>query len=118
MNGYKDPKFYTTTGKLTAYALACGYVEVYENGWKLFRDGCYHLRRSRNYGEWLTFATLKEAQKAYTEVKRTREYVPCVECRGTGERLTDNLVEGLTKRICLACSGHGNRWANNENEGK
>ena len=59
-------QFKTKRNKLTAYALACGYVE--NNGQtQLWREhGIYHVRRIIN-GErvfWLTFETLKAARKA------------------------------------------------------
>lgn len=109
MHEYKTPKFYTATGKLTSYALACGYVERLDNGWKLYRDGCFHLQRSNR--EWLTFATLKEAQRAYADIKRTKTYVQCVECRGTGTRLDIHIASGGMLPICLACAGNGNQEA-------
>jgi len=107
MNGYKEPKFYRADGKLTAYSFACGYVETMGDGWKLYRDGCYHLRRSNK--EWLTFATVNEARKAFTEIRRTATYSQCVECRGTGMRLDTHIPSGGMLPICLACAGNGNQ---------
>jgi hypothetical protein len=109
MNGYKEPKFYRADGKLTAYSFACGYVETMGDGWKLFKDGCFHLRRS--HAEWLTFGTITEARKAFAEIKRTATYVQCVECRGTGMRLGGHIPSGGMLPMCLACAGNGNQEA-------
>ena len=65
---YPEPKFHNKDGSLTAYSLACGYVEILGDGWQLFQDGCYHLRRSNQ--EWLTFSKLTEARKAYAAIKK------------------------------------------------
>lgn len=65
---YPEPKFHNKDGSLTAYALACGYVQTLGNGWKLFQDGCYHLRRSNE--EWLTFSSLTQARQAYKLIKK------------------------------------------------
>jgi hypothetical protein len=65
---YPEPKFHNKDGSLTAYALACGYVQVLEEGWQLFQDGCYHLRRSNE--EWLTFSSLTQARQAYKLIKK------------------------------------------------
>lgn len=58
---YKEPKFINKDGSLTAYSLACGYVQDLGNEWKLYKDGCYHVHRTVN--EWHTFASLTEARK-------------------------------------------------------
>ena len=65
---YPEPKFQNKDGSLTAYSLACGYVQTLENGWQLFQDGCYHLRRSSE--EWLTFESLTQARQAYKLIKK------------------------------------------------
>ena len=57
---YKEPKFRTVRGDLTAYALACGYVQKSRNGWTLYKDGCYHIHRSVD--EWLTVSNLTQAR--------------------------------------------------------
>jgi hypothetical protein len=59
---YKEPKFINKDGSLTAYSLACGYVQVLEDNWKLYQDGCYHLHKDVN--NWLTFSKLTDARKA------------------------------------------------------
>lgn len=89
----RDPKFNTAAGWLTPYALMCGYVELFETGIRytsaevvyenkpltgrrvsLFAEGCYHVRafdfdKSEQIC-WDTFATLADARRAYTKVKR------------------------------------------------
>ena len=65
---YPEPKFIKKDGSLTAYSLACGYVETLGDGWQLFQDGCYHLRRSNE--DWLTFSTITQARKAYAKIKK------------------------------------------------
>lgn len=64
---YPTPKFINKDGSLTAYSLACGYVQHLGNGWKLYQDGCYHVHRSVN--EWHTFSKLTEARKFATKLK-------------------------------------------------
>ena len=65
---YPEPKFVNKDGTLTAYSLACGYVQALEDGWELFQDGCYHLRRSSE--EWLTFSSLTKARQTYKTIRR------------------------------------------------
>jgi hypothetical protein len=65
---YPEPKFKNKDGSLTAYSLACGYVETLANDWQLFKDGCYHLRRTNE--EWLTFAKLTDARNAYKKLTK------------------------------------------------
>ncbi len=60
---YKQPKFRTVSGDLTAYALACGYVQVAANGWTLYKDGCYHIHRSVT--EWITVDSLVKAKAIF-----------------------------------------------------
>jgi hypothetical protein len=62
-----DAMFYTKTGLLNAYALACGYVEV-RNGWRLYKDGCYHVHK--DVDNWLTFGTLTEARKVWRKLSK------------------------------------------------
>jgi hypothetical protein len=64
---YPEPKFINKDGSLTAYSLACGYVQDIGNGWKLYKDGCYHVHKDVN--NWLTFASLTEARKAARSVR-------------------------------------------------
>lgn len=58
--GYKM-ELLTKSGKLTAYAFACGYLETIGE-WRLYKDGVYHLQKLDG-SQWLTFATLTEARK-------------------------------------------------------
>jgi len=57
-----DSKFRTKKGNLTPYAFACGYIEE-KNGWRLFLDGCWHVR---GHGKWVSFDTLAEARKFFS----------------------------------------------------
>lgn len=59
----KTPIFKYKNGHLTPYAFACGYIEE-KNGWKLWKDGCWHVRRS--FEEWESYDTLKEAREAFS----------------------------------------------------
>ena len=68
------PKFYNKNGTLTAYALACGYIEELGE-WQLYRDGCFHVRKSGFYlgngsVEWHTFSTLTEARQALKKLAK------------------------------------------------
>ena len=63
----RDPKFKNKSGTLTPYAFACGHIET-RNGWKLFKDGCWHVRRS--FKEWEAFDTLKEARAYFSKVAK------------------------------------------------
>lgn len=62
-------KFYTARGRLTSYALACGYVEKHETPifkTELYREGnCYHVRTfdSVRRVEWSVADTLTEAHQ-------------------------------------------------------
>jgi len=72
--------FYTKTGKLSEYALACGYIESVElNGVILTLEkdsACIHIKgynnniRDREF--WDSYDTLTEARKEYT--KRINQY--------------------------------------------
>lgn len=115
----RDPRFFTQAGQLSAYAYACGYVQLMGNGWKLFKDGCYHLRRSR--AEWHTFATLAEAYAAMRRINKTTRYEACAACFGTGDAHGPNgeLLPGIAAGIaalCHECSGNGNYAIKNERE--
>jgi len=72
-----NPKFYNKNGTLTAYALACGYVETRplqtENGEvRLFRDGVvWHVQaRDDNRGRfvWECFDLLTRARAFFRKV--------------------------------------------------
>ena len=64
-------------GKLTAYALACGYIqrEAAHLGGEvtLYHEGaCYHVRTwdvTTGRREWLTFRLLEDARKAYRQAR-------------------------------------------------
>lgn len=88
------PVFYTVKGELTAYAFACGYVES-GCGYRLFKDGCYHLQGFPNLSThlvWLTFSTLKEAREAFRAVKTPHEWDDVY-----------NNQNRLIGRVCLGC---------------
>lgn len=67
------PRFYTKDGRLTPYALACGYMEEKYYGsvqvTLLYRHSVYHVRaydhekKVRRF--WETFRTLTEARRYY-----------------------------------------------------
>jgi len=57
-----NPKFRTKSGNLTPYAFACGYIEE-KNGWRLFLDGCWHVR---GHGKWESFDTMAAARKFFS----------------------------------------------------
>ena len=77
-----EPKFYNNNGDLTAYALACGYIEIagqYTLGskaWaKLWHEhGHYHVKYSlgeeSGYTERWDFTTLAKARKYFSNVSR------------------------------------------------
>jgi hypothetical protein len=64
-------KFKTKSGRLTPYALACGYIETKEVSgvtFSLFLDGCKHVQaRSNEKGRflWECFDTLTQARKFF-----------------------------------------------------
>jgi len=60
-------EFYTLSGELTPYALACGYVQTYGEHVRLFEDGCFHVQGG---GEWETFSTLTEARRAAKQLNK------------------------------------------------
>ena len=55
--------------QLTAYQLACGYVQEKSNNIakvQLYKEHhCYHVRSFNPDSQWLTFDTVKEARKAF-----------------------------------------------------
>jgi len=77
-----NPKFKTSKGLLTMYALACGYMEVSRGYGKsgtidisMYLDGCFHVRGySPKEGRlfWDCFDTLPEARKSF--FSRLKEY--------------------------------------------
>jgi hypothetical protein len=73
------PQFYTRTGRLTPYALACGYAEritpdeVQVTLWQ--EHGAYHVR-AHDFAagrriEWLSFTTLAAAREAFDLARRS-----------------------------------------------
>lgn len=71
----KEPKFYTSSGALTAYSFACGYVEKQEkHGHKkqMYREhNCFHVRAGKlgEYTEiWEVFDDMKSARKYYNSM--------------------------------------------------
>lgn len=79
-----SPSFKTKTGRLTPYALACGYVELYETkpretrgeSLTLWHEGgpLYHVRQhNHDNGKrifWDSFEKLSEARKRFDKAKR------------------------------------------------
>ncbi len=76
-----EPKFYNNNGDLTAYALACGYIETagaYHSGtyWAMLyhEHGHYHVKYSLGekvgYTERWDFTTLAKARKYFSQVSR------------------------------------------------
>ena len=73
-------KFYRPNGWLSAYSLACGYVESAQ-GTHLTLDGCYHVQGpllptdSREHVErgtyWETFGTYTEAKRDFVSRVKT-----------------------------------------------
>jgi hypothetical protein len=67
------PAFVTATGRLTAYALACGYLERHEQDgvrttlWA--EHGVYHVRqhdvRTNRRMFWGSFTTITDARRRY-----------------------------------------------------
>jgi len=70
-------KFRTSTGRLTAYSLACGYIEQKLTGndvqTTLWHEGTYHVRQHDHaVGErrfWECFDTLAEARNCFNRAK-------------------------------------------------
>jgi len=64
-------KFRTKAGRLTPYALACGYIETKEAGGvtlSLFLDGCTHVQaRSDEKGRflWESFDTITQGRRFF-----------------------------------------------------
>ena len=83
----KEPKFHLANSKdLTAYALACGYVQERWFGdvhvWLEHEGACYHVRRF-DHGVWDedtrtiwdSFELLSEARRRYRELVRQEEAI-------------------------------------------
>jgi len=71
-----QPKFYNKDKSLTAYALACGYIQVrYFNNIRvelLHDTGCYHVKvfdrtLTPSRQVWDNFSTLTEARQAFAD---------------------------------------------------
>jgi hypothetical protein len=68
-------QFYNSKGELTAYGLACGYIEKYEalqQSLTLWREGgIYHVRRHNHFHNkrvfWVSFEKLTDARKTYNQ---------------------------------------------------
>ena len=71
----QDRMFYTESGWLTPYALACGYIEEHnrDNIWtSLWHEGCVYHVRQHDHNEhkrifWDSFDTLTEARRRYKQ---------------------------------------------------
>lgn len=81
----KGPRFYTRSGKLSAYALACGYVEQWEqmrnpkHFVKLWREhGCYHVRHHADHVRvfWEATPSLTVAHKMFAARVRVAKGKP------------------------------------------
>lgn len=77
----RDPQFTTRTGELTAYALACGYVERHESGADSVELGKFGgMQRLESYYVYLYganglmgygyYQTLTQARRAYRSAIR------------------------------------------------
>lgn len=67
-------KFKNADGSLTAYALACGYIQQKQAGplkAELYHDGCYHVRAFRDGKRvyWEGFGKLGEARRHYAKIR-------------------------------------------------
>jgi hypothetical protein len=76
MEGIKimKDKFYNKNGSLTAYSLACGYIEKKEKNnvtLTLWKEGCYHVRKHNHFfGKrifWQSFNSLTKARQFFKE---------------------------------------------------
>ena len=68
----KDPKFYTKKGRLTAYALACGYIETVNGHLELSsQHNTYHVKAFIGTKHlWFAYDSLSKARKAYDFLKK------------------------------------------------
>ena len=60
-------------GRLSAYALACGYIEQRGNVKLWHEHGCYHVRlwvRETGQRDWRSMRTLTEARKTMSLLAR------------------------------------------------
>lgn len=71
-------KFKTKAGRLTPYALACGYIETKQAGGatvSLFLDGCAHVQARNDNGRflWECFETITQARRFFdSQVKQLK----------------------------------------------
>lgn len=71
-------EFYNKKGRLTRYALACGYIERFEemgNSVTLWMEhGCIHVRQHSHIHNkrifWESFENLNEARKRFDQAKK------------------------------------------------
>lgn len=74
------PKFYRKDGLLTAYALACGYVEFFDRGdlsTRMYKSIGVYTVRTRDMKSFKVieedFRELAKARKAYARQRRLKE---------------------------------------------
>ena len=76
---YRNPKFFNVHGRLTAYALACWYIEqrdINEKVTTLWHEGgpCYHVRqhdfKTNTRVFWDSFDSLPAARARYDQAIR------------------------------------------------
>lgn len=80
---YRNPKFFNVHGRLTAYALACGYIEqrdINDKVTTLWHEGgpCYHVRqhdfKTNTRVFWDSFESLPAARARYDQaIRQTNE---------------------------------------------
>lgn len=78
------PRYYTKAGRLTRYALECGYVEQAEHNsiqTTLWRShGAYHVRQHEYGGRgritWESFRSLAAARRRYDDLVRKSRRAP------------------------------------------
>lgn len=72
------PQFYTRRGRLTPYALACGYAERFTRPDRISitlwqEHGVFHVRATDAAArrlEWLSFTSLAAAREAFDAARR------------------------------------------------
>lgn len=81
-------KFHLKNGDLSAYAFACGYIQVHkinEIETTLYHDGCFHVR-TNDFNEhkrikWESYSSLVEARNEYKEqCKEARAMTSLAKC--------------------------------------